>query len=120
MIRTGIDLVEISRIEKSIKNPRFLTRVFSACELELFAGKINQVQSIAANFAAKEAFSKAVGTGINGFSLDDISVLRNERGAPYLVLRGMALTLAGEAQISVSLTHTKNYAAAIVVLEDTQ
>lgn len=74
-------------------------------------------ETIAANFAAKEAFSKALGTGIRGFSLTEVSVLRNELGAPYFVFSGEAEKIVRERglQFSVSLTHTDELAAAFVV-----
>ena len=68
MFECGVDVVRIDRIAKSIQNPRFLERVFSAEEIEAFARKNMPVQSIAAAFSAKEAFSKALGTGVRGFS----------------------------------------------------
>lgn len=115
-IKTGIDLIEINRIENSIhRNPRFLTRVFSEKERILFASKPSPYATIAANFAAKEAFSKALGCGVRGFYLSDISVLRNALGAPYYELSGTALTLAADLTFELSLTHTRQYAAAMVV-----
>lgn len=117
MLTTGIDLVKISRIEKSMVNPRFLTRVFSVAEQAMLKKRKNPVQTAAANFAAKEAFSKAMGTGIRGFWLNEVSVLRDELGKPYFVLEGKAEILANQAglQFSVSLTHTEDTAAAFVV-----
>lgn len=117
MVDTGIDLVEIDRIEKSLKNPRFLMRFFSERERELFTLKNNNPQTIAANFAAKEAFSKAIGTGISGFELHEVEVLREDNGKPYLSFTGKALDLvsARGLSFSISLTHTKNYASAVVL-----
>lgn len=116
-ICTGIDLVEISRIRSSLQNPRFLTRVFSSAEREYLQGKKDMAPSAAANFAAKEAFSKALGTGVRGFSLCEVSVLRDSLGAPYLLLEGKAAAIAqGQGlSFSVSLTHTREYASAVVV-----
>ena len=118
MMKTGIDLVEISRIEKSLQNPRFLTRVFSEEERMLFSKKgKSALQSIAANFAAKEAFSKALGTGIRHFNLQDVSVLRKESGEPYFKFHNQAQILVAKSGLSfcVSLTHTDQYASAVVV-----
>lgn len=114
---TGIDLVKIERIRKSMKNPRFAARVFSASERELFAGKKDPIPSFAANFAAKEAFSKALGTGVREFSLNEVSVLRNELGAPYFVFSGNAARIVEERGLafSVSLTHTEDLAGAFVI-----
>lgn len=118
MSRIGIDLVEISRIEKSMKNPRFTARVFGISERALFCGK-RAFERAAANFAAKEAFGKALGTGIAGFSLSEVETLRDPAGAPYLKLSGRAAAIARERglRFSVSLTHTESYAAAVVLAE---
>ena len=74
-------------------------------------------ETMAANFAAKEAFAKALGTGVRGFALGEVAVLRDSLGAPYFALSGRAKELAegrGPA-FSVSLTHTDELAAAFVV-----
>ena len=71
--------------------------------------------SAAADWAAKEAFSKALGTGVRGFELNEVSCLRDELGAPYLVLTGKAKQAAEGLAFSVSLTHTAELASAIVI-----
>ncbi len=117
MIYSGTDLCSIARIEKSVKNPRFLTRVFSREEISLFEARGNSAATIAANWAGKEAFSKAMGTGLRGFALRDISVLRDELGAPYLSLSGKAKEAAERRELcfSVSLSHTEGLALAFVI-----
>lgn len=114
---TGIDLVKIDRIRKSMENPRFAARVFSASERELFAHKKDPYPSFAANFAAKEAFSKALGTGVRGVALNEVSVLRDELGAPYFAFTGNAARIVEERGLSfsVSLTHTEDMAGAFVI-----
>ncbi len=114
----GIDSVEIARIEKSLEIKGFLEKVFSAEEIVFFMSRNMRAESIAANFAAKEAFSKALGTGIRGFSLCEISVLRDELGAPYLKLSGKALEAAAGLSFKVSITHTQTVATAIVLAID--
>lgn len=117
MLLVGIDLVEIERIKKSIQNPRFCSRVLGSREYSQLALRGFPVQSIAASFSAKEAFSKALGTGFRGFSLNEAELLRDENGCPYLELSGNALQIARERGLvfSVSVTHTKAYAAAVVI-----
>ena len=112
-------MVEISRIEKSMKKPSFLKFVFSEEEIFYFKKNKFPCQSIAAAFCAKEAFSKAMGTGLRGFKLKEIQLLHDDLGAPYISLKGNAKKLfSGKiANISVSLTHTKNYASAVVLCE---
>lgn len=120
MLSTGIDIVEIKRIQKAMKNPRFLERILGRAEyLELHARKF-PAQSVAANFCAKEAFSKSLGTGIRGFELSEVEVLRDAGGKPYFKLSGGALQLAVEKGLSfsVSLTHSRDYAAAVVVAQE--
>lgn len=116
-IYTGIDLVEVDRIRNSVqKDANFLVRFFGEEERKLFHTS-NASERIAANFAAKEAFSKALGTGIVGFSLKEVQALRDENGAPYLYLSGKAKEIAQTKQLSfsISLSHTAEYATAIVI-----
>ena len=121
MLSVGIDVVEIRRIEKSIRNRRFCSRVLGKTEYAQLEMRGFPVQSVAASFCAKEAFSKALGTGIRGFALTEVELLREENGRPRLHLTGNAAKLAaarGLAEFSVSVTHTKEYAAAVVVGEE--
>ena len=113
-IETGVDLVDIARIRASMERPRFIQRVFSQQEQDFLAQKKDPYPSAAGNFAVKEAFSKVMGTGLTGFALQDVSVLREESGKPYLVLTGRALQLAQGWQFSVSITHTDTTACAVV------
>ena len=113
----GVDITEISRIKKSLENPRFLTRFFSVEEQALYALRRSDAAFAAGCFSAKEAFSKALGTGVRGFALWEVSVPRDKLGKPRLVLTGAARTLAEERGLSfdVSITHTKDHAVAFVV-----
>ena len=117
MLHTGLDLTPIDRIRESIRNPRFLARVFSDEERIYFASKKDPAPSMAACFAAKEAFAKALGTGVRGFSLNEVSVAHDEWGAPFLRLSGRALALAEKRGLSfsLSLTHTADTAGAVVI-----
>ncbi|WP_124101003.1 holo-ACP synthase [Ruminococcus sp. Marseille-P6503] len=117
MYTVGIDLIEIARIEKSVKSRRFVERVFSEKEIALFSSKSNSAESMAGNWAAKEAFSKALGTGVRDFSLNEVSVLRDGLGAPYLELTGNAEKIADKLglEFSVSITHTSQLAQAVCI-----
>jgi holo-[acyl-carrier protein] synthase len=110
----GIDMLEISRIRKSALNPRFLSRVFGKSELALYRQRGSPASFLAAGFCAKEAFSKALGTGIRGFELKDVQLLRNGLGKPYLALSGKASELARGLAFEASVSHTKEHAIAIV------
>ncbi|MBR6873510.1 MAG: holo-ACP synthase [Ruminococcus sp.] len=117
MYKVGIDLVEIERIKKGCANPRFIDRVYSRAEQELFCGETMRYESLAGNWAVKEAFSKALGTGVRDFLLTEVEVLRDELGAPYLRLSGRAKQRAEEQglEFSVSITHTKQLAEAVCI-----
>lgn len=118
MFRLGIDLCEVPRIEKAMaRSERFCRRVLGAAEYEMLARRGFPPQSVAASFAAKEAFSKAMGTGVRGFSLRDVELLRAENGAPVLRLSGRAAALAKGLAFSVSVTHTKALAAVVVAAQ---
>ncbi len=117
MYSVGIDLVEIARIEKSIASQRFLTTTFGKNELKEFEKRNFKLESIAGAFAAKEAFSKAIKTGLKGFKLSEVQVLHDETRAPYLALSGSAKEMAEKLglEFDVSITHTKTLAQAIVI-----
>lgn len=115
MIKNGIDLIEIDRVARSLESPAFVKHVFGPRELsELETRK--GAEHFAGAFAAKEAFSKALGTGLHGFSLSEVELLHDASGAPYLALSGKALELADAQglEFAVSITHTKTHAAAMV------
>ena len=118
-MNVGIDIIEIDRIKRSIKNPKFLSRIFSPSELKFFSEKSFSPSTIAGNFCAKEAFAKAMGTGIRGFSFNEISVLRDYMGTPYISLKGNAKEMlkskTGGNCVTVSISHSKEIATAIVI-----
>lgn len=118
MLSVGTDIVEVGRIKKSMKNPRFCRRVFGSAENKWFAGKAFPAESAAVAFCAKEAFAKAVGTGFGRFGPCDIQLFHDKKtGRPYISLSGNALRIAGGAHFSVSVAHTKDYASAVVIKE---
>ncbi len=100
----GIDIIEIARIKKSATNPRFLSRVFGAEELALYRERGQSPSFLAANFCAKEAFSKAVGTGVRGFELCEVQLLRDCLGKPYLSFSGAAARLVISLGLSFETT----------------
>lgn len=115
IIQTGVDAVEIRRVAKSIQKTGFLERFFSEEEREYFSHKKNAPQTVAGHFAAKEAFSKAMGTGISGFELREVGVIHDHRGKPFLSLTGAAAELGEGWSFSLSITHTVTTATAFVV-----
>jgi holo-[acyl-carrier protein] synthase len=124
IVGTGIDAVEIERIQQAIDRygQRFLNRVYTAQEQEYCLRKKSSAESFAGRFAAKEAGAKALGTGISrGVTWTEIEVVRERSGRPKLTFHGRAAQMAarlGAANAALSLTHTKALAMASVVLQD--
>lgn len=113
----GCDILEINRI--SDENERFILRCFSEKEQQFFQSKKDK-KCIASNFAVKESFSKALHTGVRGFELADVEVLRDELGCPYINLYNSAKEICdkiGIKHIHVSISHTKELVTAYVILE---
>lgn len=117
----GTDIAQVSRFQKWVKNPEMLERFFNEKECSAAGSEAAQCQHYAARFAAKEAFSKALGTGISGFGLQEVYVTNNEEGKPFLNVEGAALSLlkerCGDCNIFLSLSHEKEYAVAFVIIE---
>lgn len=117
MLRTGVDIIEIARVERVMarSGQRFLARIFTPQEQAYCQGKM---ASLAGRFAVKEAVAKALGTGIGEMAWVEIEVVSNEVGRPELVLYGAAKRLADElglAEWSISLSHTERYAIGFAV-----
>ncbi|MEN1970552.1 holo-ACP synthase [Lentibacillus sp. N15] len=113
----GLDVIELSRIRQNIEqNTGLVKRVLTDKEQEKFASfhsTLRQTEFLAGRFAAKEAFAKATGEGIGKLRFRDIEVLSSSSGAPKLTVNGY-----DNVKIFLSITHTREYAAAQVVIED--
>ena len=124
IIGIGLDLVEVDRVAKAIERPRFVERVYTPGEIAACEGRgAGRAASYAARFAAKEAFLKALGTGLRGGTLQEIEVLNDLLGKPKLIVHGFFGELAaqhGVVDIHLSLTHTRMYAAAQCLLWGTE
>ena len=119
MLSVGVDAVEIDRIASvySRHGERFLARVYTDREAARYRGRINE---LAARFAAKEAVSKALGTGLNGIRWREIEVLPDPRGKPLVFLSGRAASRAAEiglSEFAISITHTNQLALVFVVAQ---
>ena len=117
MLVTGIDIIEIERIESVVARwgDRFLQRIYTDQELDFCRGQISR---LAARFAAKEAAVKALGTGIRGIGWTEVEVVRQKGEAPSLRLHGKAAQKAkslGIRELALSLSHSRDYAVASVV-----
>ncbi|MFL6530268.1 MAG: holo-ACP synthase [Chthoniobacterales bacterium] len=123
VVGIGVDIVETQRIDHSLERfgERFLHRVFTAGEIEYCQSMKFPARHFAARFAAKEAVSKAFGTGIGkAMGWRDIDVHRHPSGQPFVVLEGGAKELAaarGINEVWISLSHTDHHAVATIVLE---
>jgi holo-[acyl-carrier protein] synthase len=119
----GIDVIDVARIRASCERfgDRFLRRVLRDAEVEYCQRLADPAPSVAARFAAKEAVSKAFGTGIGAeLGWHDIEVVRLPSGQPTVQLHGLGLELLnkrGGQRIHLSLTHTREYAAAVAIVE---
>ncbi len=116
-LRTGVDIIDIARFASAFQryNRRLLERLFTPSEL---AENGQNMASLAARFAAKEAVAKAFGTGIGPVSWHEIEICRGSAGEPILHLHGCALQLANQHHLtiwSLSLSHTPSQAVAFVV-----
>lgn len=120
---TGIDIIEVARIASSFEKfgERFVNRILLPAEIAYCLTHKSPAPFLAARFAAKEAISKAFGTGIGAqLGWQDMEIRRKESGEPYVVMHGKGadlLAARGAKQILVSLTHTEGYAAATAILE---
>ena len=117
ILRAGVDLIEVERVGAAIQRhgQRLLDRVFTPQELEDCG---QQVKSLAARYAAKEAVSKALGTGLGAVGFKDIEIQRGPLGEPVLHLHGNAQALArrlGLTEWAISLSHSDSHAVAFVV-----
>ena len=119
----GTDIVDVDRIKNSLKNKNFINRIFNEKEI-LKCKKVNDsINCFAKRFAAKEAFSKALGTGISdGVNFNEIVILNNKSGKPYINIIGQTKKILNKkfkrkkSKISLSLSDEKKYAVAFVTI----
>lgn len=121
MEQIGVDLIEVKRIQKAIEKwgERFLKKAFTNRERDFCEKRKNKYESYAVRFAAKEAVSKVLGTGLKrGVALRDIEILDNEKSRPTVILYGKAkdLSNSSNSRIILSLSHTKEYAIAMAIM----
>lgn len=114
---SGIDIIEIERIERALSRfgDRFLNRVYTTLEIAFCRGRVNE---LAARFAAKEAVMKVLGTGARGVAWREIEVIPNHRGKPLVYLHGRALERSKYIELrglDISLTHSREHAVAFAV-----
>ncbi|MDD5018773.1 MAG: holo-ACP synthase [Eubacteriales bacterium] len=116
----GVDIIEIERVQKTMRKALFYTRYFTKAEIALFASRKDDPEVVAGNFAAKEAVLKCLECGIGDLALIDIEILRKESGRPYVTLHGKAMQRAdqlGVCRVHVSISHIRQCAVAQAVAE---
>lgn len=118
----GTDMIEVERVEQKIsKDNGFRELVFSPGEIKYCESKTNKFEHYAARFAAKEAFFKALGTGwLNGTAFNEIEIVHDDKGKPVIALLGETKILIDAmnfTHIAVSITHLKQIASAVVIIE---
>ena len=123
ILGTGIDIIEVARIAASFEKfgERFVNRILLPEEITYCLSHRKPAPFLAVRFAAKEAISKAFGTGIGAqLGWQDMEVRRKESGEPFVILHGKGKLLfeaRSARQLNISLSHTENYAAATAILE---
>ena len=122
VLGTGIDIIEVARIQKVMERDiGFRDKIFTPGEIEYCETKKHKFENYAARFSAKESFLKAIGTGWRfGIRFADIEVYHDELGKPFIRVHGKAKQLITDLSVSkihVSLSHLKEMATAIVILE---
>ena len=120
IVGIGNDIIEIERIEKAILKEGFKNKVYTQRELENIEKRGNRTETYAGIFSAKEAISKAIGTGVREFSLIDLEILNDDLGKPYVVvsekLDKILRNKKENYQIEISISHSKKYATAMAII----
>ena len=120
IVGIGNDIIEIERIEKAISKEGFKDKIYTQRELENIEKRGDRVETYAGIFSAKEAISKAIGTGVREFSLTDLEILNDDLGKPYVVvserLDKIIKSKKENYQIEISISHSKKYAIAMVII----
>ena len=116
----GNDIIEIERIEKAISKEGFKDKIYTQRELENIKKRGNRAETYAGVFSAKEAISKAIGTGVREFSLTNLEILNDDLGKPYVVvsekLDKIIKSKKEDYQIEISISHSKKYAIAMAII----
>jgi len=120
IVGIGNDIIEIERIEKAISKEGFKNKIYTQKELENIKKRGDRVETYAGIFSAKEAISKAIGTGVREFSLTDLEILNDDLGKPYVVvsekLDKIIKSKKKDYQIEISISHSKKYVIAMAII----
>ena len=112
----GNDIIEIKRIENAVKKESFVKKIFTEKEIEYIISRGGRAETYAGKFSAKEAVSKALGTGVRGFSPNDIEILNNELGKPYVIFKNSIEGFNSKYFVEISISHCREYAVATAII----
>ena len=120
IVGIGNDIIEIERVEKAISKEGFIAKVYTQREIENIIKRGNRTETYAGIFSAKEAISKAIGTGVREFALTDLEILNDDLGKPYVIvsdkLNKIIQRKKENYQIEIAISHSKKYATAIAII----
>lgn len=120
IVGIGNDIIEIERVEKAISTEGFKAKVYTQREIENIIKRGNRTETYAGIFSAKEAISKAIGTGVREFSLTDLEILNDDLGKPYVIvsdkLNKIIQRKKENYQIEIAISHSKKYATAMAII----
>ena len=120
IVGIGNDIIEIERIEKAISKEGFIAKVYTQREIENIIKRGNRTETYAGIFSAKEAISKAIGTGVREFALTDLEILNDDLGKPYVIvsdkLNKIIQRKKENYQIEIAISHSKKYATAMAII----
>ena len=120
IVGIGNDIIEIERVEKAISKEGFIAKVYTQREIENIVKRGNRTETYAGIFSAKEAVSKAIGTGVREFALIDLEILNDDLGKPYVIvsdkLKKIIQRKKENYQIEIAISHSKKYATAMAII----
>ena len=120
IVGIGNDIIEIERVEKAISKEGFIAKVYTQREIENIVKRGNRTETYAGIFSAKEAISKAIGTGVREFALTDLEILNDDLGKPYVIvsdkLNKIIQSKKENNQIEIAISHSKKYATAMAII----
>lgn len=120
IVGIGNDIIEIERVEKAISKEGFIAKVYTQREIENIVKRGNRTETYAGIFSAKEAISKAIGTGVREFALTDLEILNDDLGKPYVIVSNKLNKIIQRKkenyQIEIAISHSKKYATAMAII----
>jgi len=120
IVGIGNDIIEIERVEKAISKEGFIAKVYTQREIENIVKRGSRTETYAGIFSAKEAISKAIGTGVREFALTDLEILNDDLGKPYVIvsdkLKKIIQRKKENYQIEIAISHSKKYATAMAII----